>query len=215
MHLIKIKTVKSNEVDFTVKATDPGNYLRVTIGSQTWMLKNLDVDHYRNGDVIPMITDNQAWSDAKTGAWCYFNNDPAMGAKYGNLYNWYAVMDVRGLAPSGWHVASNDEWHTLYYYFGGYNKGVGGILKETDTTHWKSPNVGATNQSGFTALPGNNRDTYGKFSDGFYSQGFWWTSSVTPDGLEAWSWMVASYSPEVYFQADGKNIGYSVRCIMN
>lgn len=90
----------------------------VTIGNQKWMEKNLEVVTYRNGDVIPQVTDNTAWAALTTGAWCYYNNDPANGAIYGKLYNWYAVYDSRGLAPQGWHIPTYAELTTLRTNFG-------------------------------------------------------------------------------------------------
>jgi uncharacterized protein (TIGR02145 family) len=86
------------------------NYATVTIGTQVWMTKNLDVDRYRNGDIIPEVKDSIAWANLKTGAWCYYNNDPELGKIYGKLYNWYAVNDPRGLAPAGYHIPTDAEW---------------------------------------------------------------------------------------------------------
>jgi uncharacterized protein (TIGR02145 family) len=128
----------------------------VTIGSQIWTNKNLDVTTYRNGDPIPQVTDPTAWAALTTGAWCYYNNDQANGAIYGKLYNWYAVNDPRGLAPQGWHVPSDAEWTTLGNNLGG-NSVAGGKMKSTGTTYWTSPNTGATNSSGFSALPSGAR----------------------------------------------------------
>ena len=85
----------------------------VTICSQVWTTKNLDVSTYRNGDIIPQVTDPTQWANLTTGAWCYYNNDPLLGAVYGKLYNWYAVNDARGLAPSGWHISSSYEWNKI------------------------------------------------------------------------------------------------------
>jgi uncharacterized protein (TIGR02145 family) len=122
----------------------------VVIGTQTWTSKNLDVAKYKNGDPIPQVTDGTEWANLTTGAWCYYDNDQANGEIYGKLYNWYAATDPRGLAPSGFHIPTYSEWTTLSDYLGGN----GGTLKETGTTHWLTPNNGATNSSGFTALPG-------------------------------------------------------------
>src|ERR1035437_4904310 len=134
--------------------TPPVSIPSVTICTQSWMLKNLDVSTYRNGDLIPEVTDGSAWSALTAGAWCWYNNDSATNAStYGKLYNWYAVNDPRGLAPTGWHVPSDAEWTTLSTCLGG-NAVAGGAMKETGTTHWTSPNTGATNSSGFTGLPG-------------------------------------------------------------
>jgi len=136
----------------------------VTIGTQTWMKKNLDVAYYRDGTPIPQITDPTEWTNATDGAWCYYNNDPANGAIYGKLYNWYAVNSPHGLAPEGWHVASENEWRNLETILGMPQTDIdnwgwrgtteGGKLKEIGFNHWLSPNTNATNETGFTALPG-------------------------------------------------------------
>jgi uncharacterized protein (TIGR02145 family) len=143
----------------------------VKIGNQVWMLKNLDVDHYRNGVQIPQVTDVSKLSTLTTGAWCYANNDPEMGKIYGKLYNWYAVNDPRGLAPEGWRIPSNSDWDNLIYFLGGEDS-ASCKLKEAGTTHWKTPNLGATNESGFTALPGSNDMS----NPG--NEGYWWTTTV-------------------------------------
>ena len=164
-------TAYGNEIIFTTLASMPS----VTICTQVWMLKNLDVSTYRNGDPIPQVTDSIQWANLTTGAWCYYNNDPANGVTYGKLYNWYAVNDPRGLAPTGWHVPSDAEWNTLSTCLGGYAV-AGGAMKETGTTHWTSPNTGATNSSGFTGLPGGARDFNGTFSN-VGNSGIWWSST--------------------------------------
>ena len=104
----------------------------ITICNQVWMLKNLDVSTYRNGDPIPQVTDPTTWVGLTTGAWCYYNNDPANGAIYGKLYNWYAVNDPRGLAPTGWHVPSDAEWTELSTCLDAISPtgNVGGKMKE-------------------------------------------------------------------------------------
>lgn len=134
----------------------------VVIGTQEWMIRNLDVTTYRNGDTIPQVKDPAVWANLKTGAWCYNNNDSLNGAIYGKLYNFYAVSDPRGLAPAGWHVPEPSELETLQTFLGGPDV-AGGKMKEAGTTHWNAPNVGATNKSGFTALPGGFRVTNGQF----------------------------------------------------
>ena len=139
------------------------SYPFITIGTQIWSTKNLDVSTYRNGDPIPQVTDPDEWTDLTTGAWCYYNNDPANGAIYGKLYNWYAIIDPRGLAPQGgWSIPSNGQWSTLVTYLGNTTV-AGGTMKEAGTSHWNSPNTGATNSSGFTALPGGYRTDTGIF----------------------------------------------------
>jgi len=104
----------------------------VKIGNQVWMSTNLNVDIYRNGDIIPQVTDPTAWAELTTGAWCYYNNDSLKGAIYGKLYNWYAVNDPRGLAPKGWHIPTDEEWITLVNSLGG-DTVAGGKMKSTGT----------------------------------------------------------------------------------
>ena len=122
-------------LSFTIKAQD------VTIGTQTWAAKNLDVSTYRNGDKIPQVQDKKAWTNLKTGAWCYYENNTANGTKYGKLYNWYAVNDPRGLAPNGYYIPSHPDWEILKDYLGG-ELNAGTKLKESGTTFWKSPTCG-------------------------------------------------------------------------
>jgi uncharacterized protein (TIGR02145 family) len=146
----------------------------VSICCQSWMTKNLDVDRYRNGDPIPQVTDATAWAALTTGAYCYYNNDPANNATYGKLYNWFAVNDPRGLAPEGWHIPTDFEWTTLENCLGGAAV-AGGAMKEPGTTHWITPNTGASNTSGWTGLPGGRRNGVGTF-DSFGAAGHWWMS---------------------------------------
>jgi uncharacterized protein (TIGR02145 family) len=178
-----------------------------TIGSQVWTTTNLDVTTYRNGDVIPQVTDGTAWSALTTGAWCYQGNNSANGPVYGKLYNWYAVNDPRGLAPLGWHIPSNAEWTTLTGFLGG-DSVAGGKMKETGTTHWAGSNTGATNTSGFTALPGGyNNGTFNSLT----TSGFWWSSSES-DTSNA-KFRVIDYNAT--FMNGGSTIkaaGFSVRC---
>jgi uncharacterized protein (TIGR02145 family) len=152
----------------TVTDIDGNVYQTVTIGAQVWMLENLKVTHYCNGEAIPDVTAVAPWAGLSTGACCVFNNAGSNVAVYGRLYNWYAVNDPRSIAPAGWHVASEADWQQLEAYLGmneadlnltGYRGTTeGGKLKEVGTMHWAGPNAGATNESGFTALPGGFRD---------------------------------------------------------
>ena len=187
-----------------------------TICDQDWMVKNLDVDHYRNGDPIPQVTDPTAWAALTTGAWCYYNNDLANGIVYGKLYNWYAVNDSRGLAPVGWHVPSDAEWTVLENCLDLISPtgNVGGKLKEAGTTHWLSPNTDATNSSGFTALPAAYRVTDGQFADiGIISS--WWSST---EFLFAGHFYVSTRllyygAGNVSNNGTDKEYGFSVRCV--
>ena len=157
---------------------DGNIYSTTQICDQVWTSKNLDVVRYRNGDIIPQVTDAAQWRSLTTGAWCYYNNDPAMGAIYGKLYNWYAINDARGLAPQGWHVPSLFEYNLLAENcLGGFNF-AGGAMKETDTLHWNTPNTVANNNSGFSGLPGGYRSNNGSYIVGIFGfGGYWWSSS--------------------------------------
>lgn len=157
--------------------------------NQTWMQSNLNVSHYRNGDIIPQVTDPTQWNGLTTGAWCYMNNDPINGQIYGKLYNWYAVNDPRGLAPAGWHIPTEKEWQDLIFCLdpntplNNYDTNTaGGKMKEMGTSHWANPNNSATNSSGWNALPGGFRDIDGWFSNPQYYplnyEGLWWTSKL-------------------------------------
>ena len=164
--------VCGNGIDDNCNAqVDENCIATVTICDQVWMLKNLDVSTYRNGDPIPEVTNAAAWDALTTGAWCYYENNSAYGPIYGKLYNWYAVNDPRGLAPAGWHIPSHTEWATLQTCLG---EDPGGKMKEAGLAHWKAPNVGATNSSGFTALPSGGRS--GAFF-GLTESATWWTAT--------------------------------------
>jgi uncharacterized protein (TIGR02145 family) len=200
-----------NNNNGSVTDIDDNVYQTVTICDQVWTKKNLNVSRYRNGDVIPQVTNPTQWANLTTGAWCYYNNDPANGAIYGKLYNWYAVNDLRGLAPSGYHIPTDAEWNTLTDCLGGEFI-AGGKMKESGTTHWNSPNIGATNSSGFTGLPGGVLDNMAfKFIN---EQGYWWSSTeYTPGSSSAWAIDIFSTSEEFGKPLPYKNYGLSVRCI--
>ena len=184
----------------------------VTIGTQTWTGCNLNVTTYRNGDTIPQVTDPTAWSNLTTGAWCHYNNDPANDVIYGKLYNWYAVNDLRGLAPTGYHVSSDAEWTTLTDFLGGESV-AGGKLKEVGLCHWLSPNTDATNTSLFTALPGGAREY-----DGVYStiglNGNWWSSTETGTNT-AWARNINNGNGNAYRTFADKNAGQAVRLVQD
>ncbi len=190
------------------RPTIPITASEVKIGTQIWMTKNLNVSRYRNGDLIPQVT-TQEWANLSSGAWCYYYNDAANGPIYGKLYNWYAVNDPRGLAPTGYHIPSEAEWITLTTFLGGDNV-AGGKLKATIL--WSAPNTAATNSSGFTGFPGGRRDGNGIFSFNSYI-GNWWTSSES--GLSKALSRGMSYSHGAAGSSDfaTKDYGYSVRCI--
>ena len=186
------------------------NYPSVLIGAQYWMEKNLEVTTYRNGDPIPYVTDANAWAALTTGAWCYYNNDPANGSLYGKLYNWYAVNDPRGLAPAGWHVPTDAEWTTLSNTLGG-DAVAGGKMKVAGTTRWTAPNTGADNSSGFAGLPGGYRNNDGTFND-VGNDGYWW-SSTEFNATFAWYRGLNYTNGFIGRNFSNKKNGFSVRCL--
>ncbi len=199
--------VKSVE---NVTDIDDNVYKTVQIGNQVWMAENLRVSRYRNGDLIQNIQNNQEWANLKTGACCNYDNNPVYDAKYGKLYNWFAVDDERGLAPEGWHISTDAEWTTLTTFLGGETV-AGGKLKETSIGNWSSPNTGATNTSGFTALPGGSRDYDGAFSL-VGSFGYWWSSTENVTD-RAWYRYVDSDRSRVGRSYNLEQGGLSVRCV--
>jgi len=181
----------------------------VVIGTQQWMEKNLDVMTYRNGDVIPQVTDAAAWAGLTTGAWCWYSSSADNGAIYGKLYNWYAVNDPRGLAPQGWHIPTDAEWTTLSTLLGGV---VGGKMKTTGTTRWNTPNTSATNESGFAGLPGGYRLFNGTFeSVGIF--GVWWSATEYYGSMNAWARSLHYFNGSLARANDSKKSGFSVRCL--
>lgn len=210
-------TVALTTTPGTVTDIDGNVYNTVTIGGQVWMCQDLKATHFRNGDSIPNVKDSNAWSSLKTSGYCDYNNDPNNSTVYGRLYNWYAAGDNRNIAPFGCHVPSDAEWETLCSYLGtatngGTQENLGGKLKETGTSHWKAPNSGATNSSGFTALPSGGRDDRGTFS----TLGTWvsyWTS--TPfDADSSWRYIVGYNWNGVGRAHDfSDTYGFSVRCV--
>ena len=182
----------------------------VTIGTQVWMTKNLDVSTFRNGDPIPEAKTVEEWlaySGAREPAWCYYDNDPKNGEKYGKLYNWYAVNDARGLAPAGWHIPSDDEWTILRDYLGGV-KTAGYKMKSK--SGWKE-NGNGTNSSGFSGLPGGYRNIDGAFNY-IGRLGYWW-SSTESDADIAWDRVLLYGNGDVNRGSSLKGRGLSVRCL--
>lgn len=215
-------TKNNKAVDTDIVTDFDGNdYKTIRIGNQLWMASNLMVTHYRNGDPIPQVQKSDEWSKIETGAWCFYENNPENGKKYGKLYNWYAVNDNRNIAPEGWHVPSDDEWKKLEQYLfmhqadadnvGRRGKNEGGKLKETGTTHWKSPNAGATNESRFLALPGGYRISNGDF-DRLRSMANFWTSTER-DSLGAWDRYLMHDSATIGRYGSDKKVALSIRCV--
>ena len=185
-------------------------FKEIKIGNQIWADRNLDVSHFLNGNPIPEARTREEWKEAgekKQPAWCYFENDPENGKKYGKLYNCYAVNDPRGLAPAGWHVASDDEWTELTDFIGG--KDIAG-LKLKSVNGWYKDGNGIDEYS-FSALPSGTRWFNGNF--GLVGpNGYWW-SSTEDSTTNAWSWNLGSDRGSVSRNYGSKRNGFSVRCL--
>lgn len=189
---------------------DSNYYNIVSIGTQIWMAENLKTIHFCNGDPINIIADSVQWININSSAYCYNENDMNNEIVYGNLYNWYAVIDYRGIAPIGWHVATDSDWTTLIDYLGG-DLVAGSKLKEAGSAHWWD-NSSSTNETGFTALPGGFRrgtEFYDFWGVGDF--GCWWTS--TSDTI---SKAISRNMSNIVGTWNCKQLyGLSVRCIKN
>lgn len=194
----------------TVTDYDGNVYNTVTIGTQVWMAENLKVTHYRNGVDIPNVTSPTQWDSLITGAYCNYNNDTSISSTYGKLYNWYTVIDNQNIAPTGWHVPSNADWSILIEFLGG-DSVAGDKLKEIGTIHWQSPNAGATNETGFTALPSGARNIFGTFQS-LGSGGYWWSSTALSPGNAYYQRIDYVYS-DIYEMTNRAEHGFSVRCL--
>ena len=205
------KMLQSNGL--TVKDGDGNTYSTVTIGSQTWITENLKTTKYINGDLIPNVTIGSDWDKLTTGAFCWYNNDVTYKDTYGPLYNGYTVTDNRKICPTGWHVPTLNDWSILFSLYNGSNL-AGGKLKESGTAHWQSPNTGATNVSGFTALPGGAqipKNDPSRFQN-IGRVGYWWSSSEVGTNLRGI--LMEYFSAEArVLQQVSKGYGYSVRCV--
>ena len=205
----------------TVTDIEGNVYNTVTIGTQVWMKENLKTTKYNDGTAIPNGTDDFAWGGLTTGAYCDYNNIPSNSTTYGRLYNWYAVDNNasskvasnggKNVCPTGWHVPSDLEWTILTTYLGGLSV-AGGKLKETGTTHWETPNTGATNETGFTALPGGYHSYFGSSWWGIGSYGVWWSSTEYFTKNANGRGMIYNGAGVVMSPTD-EIMGFSVRCI--
>jgi len=196
----------------TVSDIVGNDYKTIQIGSQVWMAENLKTTKYRNGDLIgtttPATLDISAEATPKY-QWAY-DGDESNVAFYGRLYTWYAVTDIRNICPTGWHIPSDVEWETLKSFLGGGNV-AGGKLKETGTTHWLPPNEGATNETGFTALPSGVHSPGWFGNIGIYS--YFWCSATEPNKVDAVSQGIFTDAIFVVREANPKYSGCPVRCL--
>jgi uncharacterized protein (TIGR02145 family) len=197
----------------TVTDIEGNLYHTVQIGNQCWTQSNLRVTRLRTGFLMPTGFSNSTWESRTAVAYANYENDTSNVRRFGRLYNHYAVMDSRGLCPTGWHVPTDGEWSTLETYLGGSNI-AGGPLKSTTTQPipegWNSPNTGAMNSSGFTALPGGLRGILGIYS-GVGFVGYYWSSSFS--GSDAWSRSMYSSASIISRSLNARHNGFSVRCL--
>ncbi len=205
----------------TVTDIDGNTYRTVKIGDQWWMAENLKVTHYRSGAPINGFTSKREWREDSEGAYCYYNNSEGSTLAYGMLYNWYAVNNPAGLAPEGWHIPSDEEWKELEMNLGMSSvdanetgwRGTdqGGQMKTYDDPHWRIPNVGATNKSGFSAVPGGFRDRDAIY-DGGGESAILWTSTDLGE-RSAWYRWIHYDGTTILRMGCHCRYGFSVRCV--
>jgi uncharacterized protein (TIGR02145 family) len=211
------KTEKLLSITQKILSEIKPQYESVRIGNQEWMTRNLDVDSFLNGDLIPHIESNEEWKKAGENgqpAWCYYANNPENGKKYGKLYNWFAINDPRRLAPEGWHVPSDEEWTILEEFL---DKDIAGHKLKTvegweawETKDGKKQNGNGDNSSGFNVLPGGDRSSDGSFSVISYFAIFWSASDY--DNFFAWYRGLYNLNGDVTRSYYSKSFGASVRC---
>lgn len=196
----------------TVKDADGNIYVSISIGKQIWLAENLKTTKFNNGSQIQLVTDEKAWKELRTPAYCCYGNDIKNKDVYGVLYNWFTVKTGK-LCPQGWHVPSDTEWRTMVGYLGDINKAAD-KLKEAGVEHWKNYPSTSTNDFDFTALPGGTRLYSGVFPTFGSSYAVWWTSTEY-SSLTAWNWGLHDRSSSAYNGYDNKQCGFSVRCVQD
>lgn len=210
----KNQTTQSNNSPQSSTVTDiDGNvYPTITIGTQTWMAKNLNVTKYRTGEIIPHVTDMNQWETQTTPAYCNYDNLETNSILNGKLYNWFAIKDGKNIAPVGWHVANQNDWLILSAYLGG-SQIAGKRLKEAGTAHWIAPNSG-TNDVGFNGLGSGIRNfDYSNQFESIKELTFWWGD---PDvNMSSWGLCYGAISSQDTLMAGvlSKQAGLSVRCV--
>ena len=214
--------------DDQVADIDVNIYNTINIGTQVWFRENLKTSRYASGGQISNVTSTSEWQALTSGAWRYYNDNNQYDTTYGKLYNWYAVADTRKICPTGWHVPSDNEWKTLETYLGmdpfelivtdfrGSTANVGGKLKKVDSSLWNTPNSGATNESGFSGIPGGRYNKDGTFIN-LSSEGAWWSSTLAIPNTNLGWLRILSYNNLGISRTMPKDLmvggGFSVRCI--
>jgi uncharacterized protein (TIGR02145 family) len=201
---------KDSKLPDPVTDTEGNTYKTIKIGDQLWMSENLRTTRFNDGTDIPLTKDDEAWRNLTMAGYCWYNNDEATYKDpYGAIYNGFTVASGK-LCPTGWHVPVIDEWRALRDFLGDSIK-AGGKIKESGTAHWLSPNKGADNRTGFTALPAGIRYFEGTFASVLSFSGMWSASGVSDEE----QWYVALFYAEAEFITDHRNkkYGLSVRCL--
>ncbi|MES2679332.1 MAG: fibrobacter succinogenes major paralogous domain-containing protein [Bacteroidota bacterium] len=207
-------TVYADPETFTSAASEvkqitdyDGNIYHTTnIGSREWTQENLRVTHYNNGDQITKLTNSTDWTQAFSGAYCYYDNNITNMTTYGALYNWYSVNDSRKLAPAGWHIATQADWEDMLITLGGINV-AGPKMRITTPQYWPT-NSSCNNQSGFSAIPAGARNSGNYIS--LLSSAVFWSSTSSSSSVA----MAYNLSPDYLYNAAAQwNDGKSVRCV--
>lgn len=210
-----------SENNVTITDYEGNSYKTIAIGSQIWMAENLKTTHYNNGEEIPTSPDFPI-NNTQALQYPAGNNEDSV-AVYGRLYTYAAISDSRGVCPNGWHIPSDDEWIQLESYLdstltqgamGNITTNAGGKLKEAGYTHWKAPNVEATNESGFNALPAGVRASNGFSEIGNFAS-FWTSTQHAMGGDSYWCHELNKNNNGVYHMAGPGSVAKSVRCIKN
>jgi uncharacterized protein (TIGR02145 family) len=207
-HSCGTANVHNNSLPYGSMTDQQGNtYNTIVIGTQEWMAENLKTSIYRNGDTIPTNLSNSNWQFTTSGAWSYYNNNSGYDCPYGKLYNWYAVVDSRHICPSGWREPTLSDWQILSAFV----NNNGGAIKSTSTSIWGPNNVGANNNSGFSAIPCGYKGTIAEFRD-FGQRGYYWTSSSNGSST---SWYCRMYVNNTILETPNtdKPVAMGVRCI--
>jgi uncharacterized protein (TIGR02145 family) len=212
-HSCGVENVHNSNLSYVTMTDQQGNvYKTIVIGTQEWMAENLKTSIYRNGEAIANVTDGNQWQLLNSGAWCYNNNNILYECPYGKLYNWYAVTDQRNLCPTGWHIPTDLEWTTLLDFLGGVNA-AGGKMKTAGIDFWENSNELATNESGFSGLPGGLRSqNFSGIFIGVTTSGYWWSFSEASPTFANHLNLVYS-AGESNYSSIYKTYGLSVRCL--
>jgi uncharacterized protein (TIGR02145 family) len=203
----------------SVKDIDGNTYATIQIGTQVWMAENLRTRRYQNGDPIPNVTDNEAWSLLTTGAWAHYENTHNYEEPYGNIYNWYTVNDSRNVCPAGWHVPTDAEWNTLVNYLdphngstGEFSSTAGGKMKSSALVYWNVHSRGVTNRYGFSGIPSGGRYDFDGSFHHLGANGYWWCDSEIVSGLASYRYLTSD-NADIRRNAFNKRDGFSVRCL--